>query len=49
MSMIYAAAAVCSGDEPATYIVLLLISIAAAVWFFRSTEREMEERRHEDF
>lgn len=49
MSMIYAAAAVYSGDEPAAYIVLLLISIAAAVWFIRSKETEMEERRREDF
>ena len=49
MSIIYTAAAVYSGDEPATYVVLLLLSIAAAVWFFRSKETEMEERQHEDF
>lgn len=49
MSIIYTAAAVYSGDEPAAYFILLLISIAAAVWFFRSKEREMEESRHEDF
>ena len=49
MSIIYTAAAVYSGDEPAAYFILLLISIAAAVWFLHSKEQEMEERQNEDF
>ena len=48
MLMIFAAsAAVYTGDEPTAYVVMLLLSIAAAVWFFRSKEQETEDRRNE--
>ena len=42
-------AAAYTGDEPAAYFILTLVSIAAAVLTVRSAGKEMEERRREDF